>query len=136
MPEASVNYLAVLVAAIANMIIGALWYSPVLFGTSWMGLVGKTEEDLRKDSSPIPYIIAFVSSLVMAFVLSHIIDYVYADSLIEGMQTGFWIWMGFTATTFAANYAFQRQSTKLYLIDALYYLVGLLVMGIILAVWV
>ncbi|MBD3233937.1 MAG: DUF1761 family protein [candidate division Zixibacteria bacterium] len=135
MPEVSVNYLAVLVAAIVNMIIGALWYSPLLFGKSWMGLVGKSEEDLRKENSPIPYIIAFVSSLIMAYVLSHIIDYIYADSILEGLQAGFWSWLGFTATTFATNYAFQRQSTKLYLIDALYYLVGLLVMGIILAVW-
>ena len=38
MPTVDINYLAVLIAALASYVLGALWYSPVLFGKLWMKL--------------------------------------------------------------------------------------------------
>lgn len=46
-----VNLVAVLVAGVVDMVIGALWYSPVLFAKSWMRLIGKKEEDMKKMNS-------------------------------------------------------------------------------------
>lgn len=43
-----INWLAVLLAFIANMAIGFLWYMPAVLGTRWMAAIGKTEEDLKK----------------------------------------------------------------------------------------
>lgn len=43
-----INWLAVLLAFIANMAIGFVWYMPAVLGTRWMAAIGKTEEDLKK----------------------------------------------------------------------------------------
>jgi hypothetical protein len=36
MTQIDINYVAVFVAALASMIIGAAWYSPILFGKEWI----------------------------------------------------------------------------------------------------
>ena len=41
------NILAFLVCIVSNMILGALWYSPVLFGKVWLNLIGKKPEDIE-----------------------------------------------------------------------------------------
>jgi hypothetical protein len=43
---ANINYLAVLVAALAAYFFGALWYSSVLFGNTWLRALGKSKEEL------------------------------------------------------------------------------------------
>lgn len=132
MPEVTINYWAVLVSAVAAMVIGAAWYG--IFATPWLKAIGKTKKDLQKNNSR-GYAIAAASSLVTAFVLAHIVAYAQADSLMLGLQTGAWVWLGFVATSYAMNYAFAGRPLKLYAIDASNLLVTLLVMGGILATW-
>ena len=43
------NYLAVLAGAVISLAIGALWYSPPLFGNAWLALIGKTKEQAEQD---------------------------------------------------------------------------------------
>ena len=76
------NYLAILVAGISNMVIGFLWYGPI-FGKMWMGLIGKTADELS--SNPIIYVVSFLLSLLMAVVLSIFIHHVNAS--IQSMTT-------------------------------------------------
>jgi len=66
-----INYLAVLVAALIPMAVGALWYSPALFAKKWMALVGKTEEEMKNVNPMKAYGISFLTSLIMAYVLAH-----------------------------------------------------------------
>ena len=65
----TVNYLAVLVAAVVTFVIGGIWYSRALFGPRWMAAVGKTEEECRKGNRGTALFGAFVSALMMAYVL-------------------------------------------------------------------
>lgn len=136
MPEMSINFWAVLVASVVNMVIGGLWYSVSLFGKKWLRLVGKTEEDMKQGGAGTAYVGMTIASVVMAYVLAHFVDFAQADSLTEGMETGFWAWLGFVATTHAGNHLFEGRSWLLFGINAGYYLVSLPVMGAILAVWV
>ena len=72
-----VNLLAVLLAAVAANLLGMLWYSPLLFGKKWMGLSGLTDKKLqeaKKKGMAKNYFIGFVSTLVMAFVLSVVLS--------------------------------------------------------------
>jgi len=46
------DYWTVVVAAVVNMGVGALWYSPMGFGKSWSKLIGKKMEDMRKNAGP------------------------------------------------------------------------------------
>jgi hypothetical protein len=135
-----VNLWSVLVAAVATMVVGFLWYSPVLFARPWMLAMGYDPEDkakleqMRKSAGP-AYAISFVASLVMAFVLAKIIDIATVDSAFYGMKIGFAVWLGFVTTVQLTAKLFGNQSTKLYLINTGYQLVCYLAMGAILAVW-
>ena len=136
--EVTINYAAVLVAAVAGMVLGALWYSPLLFGKMWMSLSGITDKQIgeaKKKGMTKSYILAFVGTLVMAYVLAHFVDYTQATTLAGGLQAGFWIWLGFVATTFLGMVLWEGKPWKLYFLNVAYYLVELLLMGAILASW-
>ncbi len=138
MPTIDINYWAVLVAAFASYVIGALWYSPLLFGKAWMELMGFTEKDMqdaKKKGMAKKYGIMFVSTLVMSYVLAHVVDYTESTTVIAGAQAGFWIWLGFIAPVSLGSVLWEGKSWTLWLINASYYLVVLLIMGAVLAVW-
>ena len=135
-----VNLLSVLVAAIATMILGFLWYSPLLFARPWMVLMGydpndKAKLDEMRKSAGKTYAISFLASLASAFVLAKIIDVASVNSVLYGMKYGFAIWLGFVTTVQLTGALFGRQPFKLYLINTGYQLVCYLAMGAILAVW-
>ena len=73
-----VNLWSVLVAAMAAMALGFLWYSPVLFARPWMVAMGYDPEDkvriaeMRKSAGPL-YGISFLASLAAAFVLAKVV---------------------------------------------------------------
>ncbi len=135
-----VNLWSVLVAAIATMILGFLWYSPLLFARPWMILMGYDPndkaklEEMRKGAGQ-TYGIAFLCSLASAFVLAKVIDVASVDSVLYGMKYGFAIWLGFVTTVQLTGALFGRQPFKLYLINTGYQLVCFLAMGAILARW-
>jgi len=135
-----VKLLSVLVAAIATMILGFLWYSPLLFARPWMLLMGydpndKAKLDEMRKSAGKTYAISFLASLASAFVLAKIIDVASLNSALYGMKYGFAIWLGFVTTVQLTAALFGRQPFKLYLINTGYQLVCYLAMGAILAAW-
>lgn len=134
MEPTSVSYVAVLVATVAAMAVGFLWYSLPVLGTAWMKAVGLKEEDIKKGPG-LGYAGAVVANIVTAYVLGHFINYVDASTVTAGAVTGFWAWLGFVAATMAMNYIFEGRSVKLYAINAGMQLVALIVMGMILAAW-
>jgi hypothetical protein len=135
-----VNLLAVLVAAIAAMVVGFLWYSPFLFAKPWMVLMGYDPNDkagleqMRKSAGK-SYGISFLASLLSAFVLGKIIVITTVDSSLYGMKIGFAIWLGFVATVQLTEVLFAKKPAKLFLINTGYQMVCYLAMGAILAVW-
>lgn len=136
----NVSLLSVLVAAVATMVVGFLWYSPVLFARPWMAAMGYDPEDKAKmqemqKSAGKSYAISFVASLASAFVLAKIIHISTVDTALYGMKIGFAIWLGFVTTVQLTAKLFGNQSTKLYLINTGYQLVCYLAMGAILAAW-
>lgn len=139
MPSVGINYLAVLVAGVLSMALGAFWYSPAAFGKLWMTLSGLTEasmEQAKKKGMTKLYTIAFIGSLVMSYVLAHFVDYAEATTVSEGLQTGFWVWLGFMATKTLGTVLWENKPVKLYILNTTYDLVSALIAGSILAVWV
>ena len=138
----SVNYLAVLVAAIVSMIIGFLWYGPV-FGKKWMGMMGMGQADIdaakAKGGMGKSYVIALIGSLVMAYVLAHIVTMArmagISSGVSGGLSSGFWVWLGFVATVGLGGVLWEKRTWSLYCFNMAYQLVSLLVMGAILAAW-
>ena len=134
MPQVHINFPAVLAAAVANMIIGSIWYSPGVFGRTWMSLIGKRMEDMKGGAGR-AYAAAFVVALILAYVLAHFVGYTQAYSLGQGIQLGFWVWLGFVATTSTGDYIFAGRPRPLYFINNGYHLVTLLVNGALLSAW-
>ena len=135
--QVSVNYLAVLAAAIASMVIGSIWYGP-LFGKMWMKMMNfdnKKMQEMKKKGMGKAYALTFVTSLIMGYVLAHFVGYVQATTIVDGIVLGFWLWIGFFATTQLGVVLWEGKPVKLYMIKTLNELVTLAVMGAILAVW-
>ena len=136
----SLNWLAILVAAIATMILGFLWYSPLLFAKAWTREMGYDLNDkakmdeMRKSAGP-AYAGSLAASLLSAFTLALILHGIRADSLHFGVMASFHIWLGFVATVQFTGALFAKQSMKLFAINTGYQLVCYLVMGAILALW-
>ena len=136
----SLNWLAILVAAISTMIVGFLWYSPLLFAKPWMREMGydpndkaKTQE-MQKSAGP-AYAGSFVASLISAFTLALILHGLNAQGLDFGLMVSFHVWLGFVATVQFTGALFMKQSMKLFAINTGYQLVCYLVMGAILTAW-
>ncbi len=125
----NVNWLAVIICAVANMMIGAGWYG--FFAEPWMAGIGKTREDIEADSSSTPYVIAGLNSFLMAFVLANVIQWTGATGWLNGLLTGALMWLGFTGLAFGANHAFEFRDFKAWGINAGTYFLGLMVMGAI-----
>lgn len=137
---AGINFVGVFVAAIATMILGFLWYSPILFANPWMRLMGYDPNDKAKlaemqKGAGKTYGIAFIASLVSAIVLAKIIDVTSVNTILYGMKIGFAVWLGFVATVQLTGALFSKQPTKLFLINTGYQLICYLAMGAILAKW-
>jgi fatty acid desaturase len=136
MSFAGLNYLAILVAAIASFAFGAVWYMSL--GKQWMAALGKTEEQLIGTGGkpePIPFVLAFLCQLVIAWVLAGIFGHLGQYSLRTGVISAFFIWMGFVATTLIVNHRFQKSPWSLTFIDGGHWLGVLLIQGAILGAW-
>lgn len=131
-----INYIGVVVAAVIAMVLGFLWYGP-LFSKPWMKELGLTKEKIeasKKKGMTLNYVLMMVSALVMAYVLAHVIAMSVIAlghmGLLTGVQSGFWMWLGFVATVVLGKVLWEGRSWKLYAIDAGYYLVSLILMGV------
>ena len=135
-----VNLWAVLAAGVAAMIVGFLWYSPLLFAKPWMALMGYDPSDkdktaeLQKGAGKL-YGISFVASLVTALVLGKVIQIATVNTALYGAKIGAELWLGFVATVQLTDGLFGKKPAKLYLINTGYQLVCYLTMGAILGMW-
>ncbi len=135
-----VNLWAVLVSALATMVAGFLWYSPMLFAKPWTILMGYDPNDkaklaeIQKSAGP-SYAMSMVASILSAIVLGKVIYVAHVTSAMYGVKIGFAVWLGFVTTVQLTNALFMRQPFKLYLINTGYQFVCYLAMGAILGGW-
>jgi hypothetical protein len=129
------RHLAAWVAAIVFFVLGAIWYS--VLSAQWLAAIGKTTEQMAAEQagSPIPFVIGFVAILVMCYALAWLIERLQANSLAGGMGLGAAVAVGFIAANLALNYGFERRSVTLWVINAVYAVVGLGIAGAIIGGW-
>ena len=134
MPEFQVNYLAVGVAALATIFIGALWYSRLLFGKLWVKAHGYSEEKVKQMAGR-AFLVSLFCYVVMAFVLAVLVSYAGVSTVMQGAFLGLLVWIGFLSTLGLTAHMFSERPLSIYFIDAGYQLVYAVVMGVILAAW-
>jgi len=140
--EVLINYWAVLLCAIVGIVIGSLWYGP-LFGKQWMRIVGIKKPDeitpAIKRMMMKSYAITAVTTFIMAYVLAHVLYYTSSVTRMAGVDAGvqvaLWSWFGFVVPATLGSVLWEDRPWKYWFITAGYYLVTLIVMGVILSVW-
>jgi hypothetical protein len=138
LPTVNVNEVAIFVAALASMVLGALWYSPLLFGKAWIRLSGIDEKKMavmKKRSVAWSYLLDFIGTLLMLYVVAHFVLYLNVKGTEESFQFAFWLWVGLIAPTHLGIVLWEGKPLALYLINVGYYLVALLIAIPILAIW-
>lgn len=141
MPEISINYLAVILAAVANMAVGMIWYGP-LFGRQWMTLMSLTPESMKEMKNKMTPAKAIAGGLVTAFIMAYVLAH---DAFVWGaffgeavnpavfaLQLAFWIWLGYVATVQVGAVLWEGKPWKLFFLNAAYSLVSLMAMALIL----
>ena len=133
MEGVSINFPAVIVAALSMFVIGGLWYSPVLFGKAWAKENGLTDDFIQQGNKLKIFGGSLVLSLIMAFNLAGFVS--GYEEWTWGLLGGFLAGFGWVAMSIGVLYLFERRSMKLFLINAGYFVVSFLVMGLILGFW-
>jgi len=159
------NFYAVLVAALTTLVVGSIWYSPVLFGNAWMKETGLTEEELKKGSMLKIFGLTFVFSVMFAMILQVLcvhqfgpLGMIGGPDFIDTAKPSYAAFMADYGTVFrtfkhgalhgfmsglflafpmiAINGLFERKSWKYIFIHAGYWTVSMTIMGAIVCGWV
>jgi L-cystine uptake protein TcyP (sodium:dicarboxylate symporter family) len=134
MDIASINWLAVPVAALSAFVLGGIWYGPI-FGKAWQRLSGVTDEQIQNANPAVIYGGAFVLNLVMATSLSLLLQLHPTPALGSGIAVGTLLGLTLIAASMGINYLFARKPLQLWLVDAGYMVLLMAVMGAILGAW-
>ena len=135
METMTMNYWAVIVAAVVYMILGALWYSPALFGKAWMKGIGKTKEQVAADASAVKYIIAIIGSFIACYGIARLMIMTGRTSITDGITIALLVGICFVLTAFGINDTFEKRPCGLTVINIIYHLVGFVVAGVIIGAW-
>jgi hypothetical protein len=130
-----VNWAAILVAAIADWLLGAVWFT--VFANQWKAGLRMSPEEIQAYSARPnfwPYLISLLCSLLMAYVIARVVAISETHTLFRGISAG--ILVGFAAAAaLVTDMVFEVRAGPFILISAGYPLVGCILMGIIVGAW-
>jgi hypothetical protein len=130
-----VNWLAVLVAAIAYFLLGAIWYS-FLFRNAWIRLSGVNVNDpnAKKGIAGI-MVTSFLLILITSIGLALFMARIGSNGWMTGLKTGLIAGICFCATAICNSYLYEKRPLGLHMINSFYNIVGCVIAAIILSVW-
>lgn len=129
-----VNWLGVVLAAVCGFVVGGIWYGPIM-GKKWMGAVGLSEDQIKQGNMGLIYGGAFAFSLLASWTLAHTFasyaDYGAELSVTAKVMTSFGIAIGFIVPALGTNYLFSQKGKTLFFIDAAYWMLFYIAMGLV-----
>lgn len=129
----SLNWWAVLASSILAFVLGAIWYSPLMFGRAWMEVAEITEEKMKAANPATTYGGAFVLTLIAAVNLGMFLG--PQSDITAGIAAGAATGIGWVATAFGVVYLFEQRPRMHWFINASYWIVTLIIMGAVLGGW-
>jgi hypothetical protein len=130
----AINWLAVALATISSMLVGAVFYARKVFGDRWMRLARVDPEAMGKNPA-LPLIITFVVSFITAAVLAGATaiaqEFYEGNFLLNAVITALILWCGFTAARLITHDLFERRPGSLTVLNLLHELITVLVMALI-----
>jgi len=130
--------LNILAAAAASYAFGAVWY--MVLAKPWMAAAGLSEEDLKDENGkmkggPAPFIIAFISAVLVAGMMRHVFSLAGITTVDKGMISGLGLGLFIATPWIATNYGFSMRPRALLLIDGAYATIGCTIIGIVLTLF-
>ena len=129
----NLNWFSIIVAAVSAFLLGSLWYSPLMFAKRWMKETGITEESTKNTNMVKLFSLAFILSLVASFFLAMFIGANAGAAF--GALAGFMAGLGWVFTFMGISYLFEARSLAHFLINSLYSVASLTLMGFIIGIW-
>src|SRR5882724_5730859 len=137
MTFAGINYLAVIIAAVAGWLVGAVYYG--VLAKPWVAAHGKTMEAFKAKQAAqkgtihawLPFVLAFLAELAIAYVLAGMVGHLGAVTIRSAIISGLFVWAGFMVTTMLVNNAFGGAKYMLTAINCGHWLAVILVMGVV-----
>jgi hypothetical protein len=134
--DVQINVWAVILAAVSSMVVGSIWYSKGVFGSTW-GKLAKVDMSKTPQAGQMALLLAstFVASLLMAYVLAHVSylanTFFGNDFLQDALTTGFWLWLGFVATRLFVHDAYEGRRKQLTVLNISHEFVTIMIMALI-----
>lgn len=128
------NWLAIIIGGVLYFVLGALWYSPLLFAKPFMKYRVKPGEQLD-GGQPTEYLITLVNALITAVAVAIVVRLAEASTPVDGAAVGLLLAIGIAATTSLTYTIFSGPHKGLWLIYSGYKVVGFMIMGALFAVW-
>lgn len=128
-----INHIAVLVCAVMSLVIGGLWWSPLMFAKAWQREVGLSDEQLKQMNPAktfgLTFVFAYLASYNLAFFLGAP-GTTWQWGIAAGMLAGFW-----AIAIYVIISLFEQRTLKHMLINVGYIAVYFAVIGSILGIW-
>jgi hypothetical protein len=128
------NWLAIICAAAAYWVLGAIWYM-ALFGKTWAAAMQQHGVKLQQSGMAAKMVGNFIANLVAAVVMARLCYRIPVIDLVHGLRIGLGVGVGFSVTAITISYLWESKPFKVWLIDSCYYVLGSIILGLILSVW-
>lgn len=134
----TLNYAAALVAAVVGFVIGAVWFSPVLFLQGWLTELKFTVSTVQA-AAPAEkariLLTAFVATAVYTTAVGVLVTAHGSANWLKGAELGAFVGIGLLGGAMALNDQFEKRSWKLWAINAGHEVVVCTVAGAIFGAW-
>ena len=128
-----VGAVGLIVAVLAIMGVGSLWYSPFMFGSLWMKLKGNQAEHEKTEQSKAIGIF-LIGAVLMSLVLGVLLHSMEAKTVLEALMLAFFMWLGLIVPVLLNDVAFGGRSLALFCLDAAHLLVSVGLASIVLTI--
>lgn len=134
-----INHLAVVLAVVAAMVVGFVFYMPAVFGRRWMNMVGHSEESVQGSGPPLLYPLVIAAGFITAYTLAGVAflsHEFYGGSFFVSAFISAWIlWLGFTASRMLVHDLFDTRTLGITALSALNELITVTAMALVIGVW-
>lgn len=132
-----VSWLGVIVGTAVYFILGAVWYSPVLFAKPWQAAIGWDESRQPPQMNPMTYVVPAALYLIAAIAMAILAAATGTDTLTEGLVLGLLTGLGFALPMTGVEATFDPNKPKpmaWFLITVAYHLIGFAILGVTVAI--
>ena len=135
-----INYPLLFIAALIPVVVGMLWYSRFLFGKRWMQLENITPEmeaSLKKQPMAKKIVVSYITYLFISYALVVLVNYLVIAAIMPAITLAIVIWLGFMVPAAISDYVWSpnRKAWGVYYIHIGYFLVSVVLMSLVIALW-